>query len=109
MPTVVIELQFEPVGAHVRLLPRRFSRRAERSAESKHASSAHKRESKYGERNGEGKGPAHEQETRGGECNDASPLADDGSERAGVGASKETRSEKEKQEKRTTGKKIRHR
>jgi hypothetical protein len=89
----MVELHFEPVGPHLRFLPRRFSRQAERSAEPEHASSAHKRKPEYGEWNGKGKGSPHEQETRAGECSDASPLAHDDSELAGVGARKQTRSE----------------
>jgi hypothetical protein len=110
MPAVVIELHFEPIGSHLRLLPRRFSRRAKRPAtKSEHVSSAHQRKPEHGERNGDGQRPAHKKETGNRECGYASCLADDRGKLARVCSHKVAASDEEKQKNRTTGKKVCHR
>src|SRR4029450_10742591 len=110
MSTVVIELHLQTVGAHVRLLPGRFSRRAEGpAAEPKHVPAADQCKPEHGKRNGDGERPEHEEEARNRKRRDASCLADYHGELARLGPHKEAASDDEKQEDRTTGKKIRHR
>src|SRR5262245_4939079 len=110
MPAVVIELDFEPIGANLRFLPGRSLRRTERpAAESKHVSPTYERKAKHGERNGKRQRPAHQKERRSSERDDAATLADNGCKLARICPHQETTSNQEKQKDHTTGKKIPHR